>query len=96
MKMKKTARTVLLSALFTVLLAPGAFAEGTMQIDLQTAIDKAFATHADIKKAEYSLDAARADYNAARETFGPKVTFPIIQTAAATGKNSRSRIIMAT
>ena len=75
MKMKKTARTVLLSALFTVLLAPGAFAEGTMQIDLQTAIDKAFATHADIKKAEYSLDAARADYNSARESFGPKVTF---------------------
>jgi len=75
MKMKKTARTVLLSALFTALLAPSAFAEGTMQIDLQTAIAKAFATHADIKKAEYSLDAARADYNAARESFGPKVTF---------------------
>ena len=75
MKMKKTARTALLSALFTVLLAPGAFAEGVMPIDLQTAIDKAFATHADIKKAEYSLDSARADYNAARESFGPKVTF---------------------
>ena len=75
MKMKKTARTALLSALFTVLLAPGAFAEGEMKIDLQTALDKAFATHADIKKAEYSLDAARANYNAARESFGPKVTF---------------------
>ena len=75
MKMKKTARTALLSALFTVLLAPGAFAEGVMPIDLQTAIDKAFATHADIKKAEYSLDSVRADYNAARESFGPKVTF---------------------
>ncbi|MER2139441.1 MAG: TolC family protein, partial [Succiniclasticum sp.] len=75
MEMKKAARTALLSALFTVLLTPAAFAEGTLQIDLQTAIDKAFATHADIKKAEYSLDAARADYNAARESFGPKVTF---------------------
>jgi len=75
MKMKKTARTALLSALFTVLLVPGVFAEETMKVDLQTAIDKAFATHADIKKAEYSLDAARADYNAARESFGPKVTF---------------------
>ena len=75
MEMKKTARTALLSALFTALLAPAAFAEGTMQIDLQTAITKAFATHADIKKAEYSLDAARADYNAARESFGPKVAF---------------------
>ena len=58
MKMKKTARTALLSALFTVLLVPGAFAQGTFPIDLQTAIDKAFATHADIKKAEYSLDGA--------------------------------------
>ena len=75
MKMKKTARTALLSALFTALLAPAAFAEGTMQIDLQTAIAKAFATHANIKMAEYSLDKARANYNAARESFGPKVTF---------------------
>ena len=75
MEMKKTARTALLSALFTVLLAPGAFAEKSLSIDLQTAIDKAFKTHADIKKAEYALDADRANYNAARETFGPKVTF---------------------
>ena len=75
MEMKKTARTALLSALFTVLLAPGAFAEKSLPIDLQTAIDKAFKTHADIKIAEYSLDGARADYNAARESFGPKVTF---------------------
>jgi outer membrane protein TolC len=73
MEMKKTARTALLSALFTALLAPAAFAEGTLPIDLQTAIDKAFATHASIKMAEYSLDSARADYNAARESFGPKV-----------------------
>ena len=74
MTMKKNAgRTALLSALFTVLLAPGAFAQEALPIDLQTAISKAFASHADIKKAEYSLDAARADYNAARESFGPKV-----------------------
>ena len=75
MEMKKTARTALLSALFTVLLAPGAFAEKSLSIDLQTAIDKAFKTHADIKIAEYALDANRANYNAARETFGPQVTF---------------------
>ncbi len=74
MKMKQTARTVPLSTLFTALLVPSAVAEETMRIDLQTALAKAFATHADIKKAEYSLDAARADYNAARESFGPKVT----------------------
>ncbi|MBR4909133.1 MAG: TolC family protein [Acidaminococcaceae bacterium] len=74
MEMKKTARTALLSALFTALLVPAAFAQETLPIDLQTAIDKAFATHADIKKAEYSLDAARADYNAARESFGPQIS----------------------
>ena len=75
MEMKKTARTALLSALFTVLLAPGAFAEKSLSIDLQTAIDKAFKTHADIKKAEYALDADRANYNAVRESFGPKISF---------------------
>lgn len=75
MTMKKNAaRTALLSTLFAVLLAPGAFAREAMPIDLQTAISKAFASHADIKKAEYSLDAARADYNAARENFGPRVS----------------------
>ena len=74
MKMKETARTALLSALFTALLVPCAFAQETLPIDLQTAIDKAFATHADIKKAEYGLDAARANYNATRESFGPRVS----------------------
>ena len=74
-KKKNAVRTALLSALFTALLTPAAFAQDALPIDLQTAIDKAFASHADIKKAEYSLDASRARYNAARESFGPKVTF---------------------
>lgn len=74
-KKKNAVRTALLSALFTALLAPAAFAQDALPIDLQTAIDKAFASHADIKKAEYSLDAARANYNAARESFGPQVSF---------------------
>lgn len=72
---KSSKRTALLSALFALLLVPKAFAADVLPIDLQTAIDKAFASHADIKKAEYTTDAARADYNAARESFGPKVTF---------------------
>lgn len=72
---KNVACTALLSALFTALLVPSAFAGEGMPIDLQTAIAKAFASHADIKKAEYSLDAARANYNAARENFGPQVSF---------------------
>lgn len=73
-KKKNAVRTALLSALFTALLAPAAFAQDALPIDLQTAIDKAFASHADIKKAEYSLDASRANYNAARERFGPSIT----------------------
>lgn len=72
---KSSKRTALLSALFTLLLIPEALAADALPIDLQTAIDKAFASHANIKKAEYTTDAARADYNAARESFGPKVTF---------------------
>lgn len=72
---KNIARTALLGALFTALVVPTAFAGEGMPIDLQTAIAKAFASHADIKKAEYSLDAARANYNAARENFGPQVSF---------------------
>jgi len=72
---KNIARTALLGALFTALVVPPAFAGEGMPIGLQTAIAKAFASHADIKKAEYSLDAARANYNAARENFGPQVSF---------------------
>lgn len=76
MMMKKSSkRTAFLSALFTLLLIPEALAAEALPIDLQTAIDKAFASHANIKIAEYTTDAARANYNAARESFGPKVTF---------------------
>jgi outer membrane protein len=65
--------TALLGTLLTFLLVPSAFAAETMPIDLQTALSRAYATHADIRKAEYELDSARATYNAARENFGPKV-----------------------
>lgn len=76
MTMKKRSKgTAVLSAVFTFLLIPSVFAAEAMPIDLQTAIDKAFASHADIKKAEYATDAARANYNAARESYGPAVTF---------------------
>ena len=71
---KNAARTALISALFTALLVPSAFAGEGMPIDLQTAIAKAFASHADIKIAEYSLDASRARYNAVRERFGPSIS----------------------
>jgi hypothetical protein len=54
MKTNKSSRSLVLGALFTMLLVPQAFAAGAMPIDLQTAIDKAFATHPDIKIAEYN------------------------------------------
>lgn len=75
MKIKTSSRSVFLGALFTVLLAPHTFAAGVMPIDLQTAISKAFATHPNIKIAEYNVDYARGNYNAARESYGPAVTF---------------------
>ena len=67
-------RAALLGSLLTFLLVPAAFAAETMPIDLATAISRSYATHADIRKAEYQLDEARANYNAARESFGPTVT----------------------
>ena len=54
MKTNKSSRSLILGALLTMLLVPQAFAAGVMPIDLQTAIDKAFATHPDIKIAEYN------------------------------------------
>ncbi len=74
MKNKKSSRSLILGALFTMLLVPQAFAAGAMPIDLQTAIGKAFATHPDIKIAQYNLESARASYHAAQESFGPTVT----------------------
>ena len=47
-------RAALLGSLLTFLLVPAAFAAETMPIDLATAISRSYATHADIRKAEYS------------------------------------------
>ena len=66
-------RAALLGALMSFLLVPSAFAAEAMPIDLQTALSRSYATHADIRKAEYATDAARATFNAARESFGPAV-----------------------
>lgn len=76
MKMTRTThgkRAALLGALMSFLLVPSAFAAEAMPIDLQTALSRSYATHADIRKAEYATDAARATFNAARESFGPAV-----------------------
>jgi outer membrane protein len=75
MKIKTSSRSMFLGALFTVLLAPQTFAAGVMPIDLQTAISKAFATHPNIKIAQYNADYARGNYHAAQESYGPAVTF---------------------
>mgnify|MGYP001161898366 FL=1 len=72
---KYSKKTAFLGAVLTMLLAPSAFAAETMAVDLDTAIAKAFATNADIKIAEYNLDSARATYNAARESYGPSISF---------------------
>ena len=92
MKTNKTGRSLILGALLTMLLVPQAFAAGVMPIDLQTAIDKAFATHPDIKIAEYNLESARGTYNAARESYGPAVTFKHA-TARAGQDSSYTRMV---
>ena len=92
MKTNKSGRSLILGALLTMLLVPQAFAAGVMPIDLQTAIDKAFATHPDIKIAEYNLESARGTYNAARESYGPAVTFKHA-TARAGQDSSYTRMV---
>ena len=74
MERKIGKRGLLLGTLLAMLLVPTAFAAETLPIDLQTAINNAFATHPNIKKAEYNLDAARATLHAAQEARGPVVT----------------------
>jgi len=74
MERKIGKRGLLLGALLTMLIVPAALAAETLPIDLQTAVSKAFATHPNIKKAEYNLDAARATLHAAQESRGPVVT----------------------
>jgi len=73
--MKKCSkRGIVLGALLTLLAAPQAFADEAMPIDLQTAISKAFATHADITMAAYDLEQAEASLNAAKQSFGPTIS----------------------
>ena len=62
-------RALLLSAALTMLLASSASAE-TVHMDLNDAMQRAFDTNPAIAIAGYEFDAARAGYNAARESYG--------------------------
>lgn len=67
-------RGLLLSAALTVMLTRPVLAGEIVELDLQQAMERAFATHPDLKIAVYERDYARSNYNAARESFGISIT----------------------
>lgn len=70
---KVNKRLVVLSAALTMFMASSAYAE-TVHMDLPDAMQRAFDTNPDIAIAQYSFDAARANYNAARESYGISIS----------------------
>lgn len=66
-------KTLLLSAALTMFLASSASAE-TVHMDLNEAMQRAFDTNPAIAIAGYEFDAARANYNAARENYGISIS----------------------
>ncbi len=84
-KLKK--RLLVLGAALTLAIAQGAFAANTVdedmtrafsgevvQMNLDHAMERAFATNPTVSIAKYQLDSARANYNAARESRGISIT----------------------
>ncbi|MDY6029022.1 MAG: TolC family protein [Acidaminococcaceae bacterium] len=67
-------RGLVLAAAAVLMLSRSAFAGEVVELDLQQAMERAFATHPDLKIASYERDYARSNYNAARESFGISIT----------------------
>lgn len=70
---KLSKRLLVLSAALTMFMASSAYAE-TVHMDLPEAMQRAFDTNPDIAIAQYNFDAARANYNAARESYGISIS----------------------
>ncbi len=68
-------KLLVLSAALTMAFAHGAFAEDAVYMNLDDAMQRAFATNPNISIADYNLDSARASYNAAREARGVSISF---------------------
>ncbi|MDO4177681.1 MAG: TolC family protein [Phascolarctobacterium sp.] len=70
---KMSKKLLVLSAALTMFMAQAAYAE-TVHMDLPDAMQRAFDTNPDISIAQYNFEAARANYNAARESYGISIT----------------------
>lgn len=70
---KLSKRLLVLSAALTMFMVSSAYAE-TVHMDLPEAMQRAFDTNPDIAIAQYNFDAARANYNAARESYGISIS----------------------
>ncbi len=70
----KRKHSAILGVLMSVCCAAPTFAAEVFPIDLQTAVDMAFASNPNIRIAEYNLKSSKATYNAARESRGISVS----------------------
>lgn len=71
---KFSKRFLVLSAALTMALSQSAFAGETVQLNLDDAMQRAFQTNPTVSIAQYELDSARANYNAARQSRGISIT----------------------
>lgn len=71
---KLSKRLLLLSAALTMALSQSTFAAETVKLDLDDAMQRAFATNPSISIADYQLKSARASYNAARQSHGISIS----------------------
>lgn len=67
---KLTKRFLALSAALTMAFGQSAFAGETVALNLDDAMQRAFQTNPTVSIAQYELDSARANYNAARQSRG--------------------------
>lgn len=70
MRKDKVKKLAVLSAAITVLLSKLVFAGEVLELNLRDAMERAFNTNPAISIADYEMESARADYNAARQSRG--------------------------
>lgn len=67
-------KLILAALVLSTVLVQNVFAAETVELNIEEAINKAFATNADVKIAGYDFDAARAELNAARMERGVTIS----------------------
>ena len=71
---KSSKRILILSAALSMFMASSVYAE-TVSLDLPDAMQRAFATNPSLGVAAYNYQSAQAKFNAARESYGPSISF---------------------